>query len=86
MKRILTDHGHILHWMGAHHMFPVKGAGADDVSFGTHGALEGKTPIGWHEFFPALARTKRVVLVDDEGGTAQVLAAPEAQAQAAAKA
>ena len=55
MKRILQDHGHILHWMGVHHMFPVKGATADDVGFGAHGELEGKSPIGWNEFFPALA-------------------------------
>jgi hypothetical protein len=86
MKRILLDHGQILHWMGAHHMFPVKGAGAGDVSFGSHGALDGKTPIGWNEFFPALAKAKKVVLVDDEAGTAAVVAAQEAEAQAPSKA
>ena len=86
MKRILQDHGHILHWMGVHHMFPVKGATADDVGFGAHGELEGKSPIGWNEFFPALARGKKVVVVDDEAGTAVVLAAQDARAQTSSKA
>lgn len=72
MKRILQDHGQILHWMGAHHFFPVRGASTDDVSFAQHGELEGRSPIGWNEFFPALMRTGKAVIVDDESGTAQV--------------
>jgi hypothetical protein len=72
MKRPVHDHGAILHWMGAHHLFPVRGASADDVGFASHGELEGRTPIGWHAFFPALARTHKTVFVDDETGAATV--------------
>lgn len=78
MKRILHDHGQILHWMGAHQLFPVRGASADEVAFASHGALEGRRPVGWQEFFPALARTGRVVVVDDEAGTAAVQTPAEA--------
>lgn len=86
MKRIIHDHGEILHYSGAHHLFPVQGASADEVSFAAHGELEGRTPIGWNVFFPALARTRKVVLIDDEAGTAQVLPSADAEKTAAAKA
>lgn len=72
MKRPVDDHGAVLHWMGAHHLFPVRGASEDDVGFAAHGELEGRTAIGWHLFFPALARSGRRVFVDDETGTATV--------------
>ncbi|MFM2151808.1 MAG: hypothetical protein RL199_243 [Pseudomonadota bacterium] len=72
MKRPVDDHGEILHWMGAHHLFPVRGASADDVGFASHGELEGRTPIGWHLFFPALGRTGKRVFVDEETGAATV--------------
>lgn len=74
MKVVLKDHGKVLHWAGAHHLFPVRGtAGADDVSFASHGALDGRTPIGWQEFFPALDRTEKVVVADDEDGSLTVV-------------
>jgi hypothetical protein len=72
MKRIVQDHGEILHWAGAHHVFPVRGPGEGDVAFAGHGESEGRKPIGWNEFFPALARAKRVVIVDDDSGTIEV--------------
>jgi len=60
MKSILTDHGKILHWAGAHHLFPVRGKDAADIAFASHGELAGRTPIGWHQFFPPLrARAAR---------------------------
>jgi hypothetical protein len=74
MKVVLRDHGKILHWAGAHQLFPAKGAGGDgDISFAGHGALEGRTPIGWNQFFPALERNGKVVVADDEAGTLSVL-------------
>lgn len=69
MKVVLSDHGKILHWAGAHHLFPVRGATLNDVAFASHGALEGRSPIGWQEFFPAIDRTDSVVVADDEAGT-----------------
>jgi hypothetical protein len=72
MKRPVEDHGEILHWMGAHHLFPVRGASGDDIGFAGHGELEGRTAIGWNVFFPALARARKRVLVDDETGSATV--------------
>ncbi len=82
-QRILHDHGQILHWMGAHHRFPVRGPGADDIGFASHGELEGRSPIGWQEFFPVLSRTGRVVRVDDEAGTAEVVSAAQARSAVA---
>ncbi len=74
MKKILRDHGNILHWAGAHHLFPVRGPGGDaDVSFATHGELEGRTPIGWNNFFPAIEGARKVVLADDDAGVLTVL-------------
>lgn len=75
MKVVITDHGKILHKAGALHVFPVRGAGPDDIGFAAHGELEGRTPIGWQQFFPALHRTGRVVVADDEAGTLEVAAA-----------
>jgi hypothetical protein len=80
MKRVIHDHGAILHWAGFHHVFPVKGPADTDLGFGSHGALEGRTPIGWNEFFPSLAKSRRVVVVDDEAGTATCVAAAETTA------
>ena len=77
MKKVLTDHGHILHWMGAHHLFPVQGADGA-LGFAAHGALEGRTPIGWQHFFPALRAKNAAVLVDEEAGTAEVVSQEEA--------
>ena len=70
MKVVLTDHGKILHWAGAHLLFPVRGSGGrSDVSFASHGELEGRTPIGWQEFFPALDARDLVVVADEDAGT-----------------
>ena len=79
MKIVLTDHGKILHWAGAHHLFPVRGsAGPYDVSFASHGALEGRKPIGWQEFFPAIDRSDSVVVADEDEGTMTVMASTAA--------
>lgn len=77
MKKTLTDHGQILHWMGAHHLFPVQGSDGK-LGFAGHGGLEGRTPIGWQTFFPALRTQNAAVVVDEEEGTAVVVPAAEA--------
>ena len=82
MKVVLTDHGKILHKAGALHLFPVKGAGEGDLAFAGHGELEGRTPIGWNQFFPALHKSGLVVVADDEAGTLTL--APEGTALAEA--
>jgi hypothetical protein len=81
MKVVLTDHGKILHKAGALHLFPVRGTGANDIAFAAHGELEGRTPIGWNQFFPALERSGRVVVADDEAGTLEIAAAGAIPAQ-----
>jgi hypothetical protein len=81
MKVVLTDHGKILHWAGAHHLFPVRGAeGPGDVSFARHGELEGRTPIGWQEFFPVLDKRDLVVIADEDGGSMSLLPSDKAAA------
>jgi hypothetical protein len=71
MKVVLTDHGKILHKAGALHVFPVKGA-TGEIGFAAHGELEGRTPIGWNQFFPDLERSGKVVVADDEAGTIEI--------------
>lgn len=80
MKKVLTDHGHIIHWMGARHLFPVQSPDGQ-LGFAGHGALEGRKAIGWQIFFPALRHADSVVVVDDEEGIAEVV--PQSQAPAA---
>src|SRR5262249_47830019 len=77
MKRVVRDHGGILHGAGRLGAFPVRGADGR-VAFAHHGALEGRTPIGWNVFFPALAAARAVVVFDDEAGDVAVV--PEADA------
>lgn len=81
MKTILRDHGQILHWAGAHQLFPVRGPGADEIGFASHGATEGRTPIGWNVFFPLLEGDRRVIVADDEAGTATVSSEAAARAE-----
>lgn len=81
MKSVLRDHGHILHWAGGHHLFPVRGPGETDLGFAGHGELEGRKPVGWHVFFSILDDTGKVVVVDDAAGKAEVVT--EAQAKVA---
>lgn len=85
MKVVLTDHGKILHWAGAHHLFPARGsAGPYDVSFASHGELNGRVAIGWQDFFPALDRTDSVVVADDADGSMVVVTQTAATAAVAA--
>lgn len=81
MKRVLRDHGEILHWTGGHHWFPVRGAAETDLGFAKHGALEGRTPIGWHQFFPPFDAADQVLVVDDEDGTLELMTETEARAK-----
>lgn len=71
MKKELTDHGEIIHWMGFHRLFPVVSADGT-LGFAAHGGLEGRKAIGWQEFFPALRVQNVVVVVDEDEGTATV--------------
>jgi hypothetical protein len=81
MKVVLTDHGKILHWAGAHHLFPVRGTtGPYDVSFASHGELNGRVAIGWNEFFPAVDKSDAVIVADEDEGTLSVLSATAAAA------
>ena len=72
MQRTLTDHGQILHWAGRHERFPVRAADGSVGFAGHDDEAEGRTPIGWQEFFPALAKARQAVLVDDEAATIEV--------------
>lgn len=79
MKRVLRDHGEILHEAGRHGAFPVRGADGE-IGFASHGALEGRRPIGWQDFFPALHAARKVVVVDEDG-TLSVVAEGQALAR-----
>jgi hypothetical protein len=78
MKHILREHGEILHQTGGRGFFPVRGAEPSDIGFAAHGQLEGRTPIGWNQFFPVFDRRHLAVVVDDEAGTVAIVGRDEA--------
>lgn len=80
MKRVLRDHGDIIHWTGGRGFFPVK-TSSGNLEFARHGQLEGRTPIGWQDFFPPFDRGGFVVVLDEENESVEVVSEQEAQSQ-----
>lgn len=80
MKRVLRDHGDIIHWTGGRGFFPVR-TPSGDLEFTKHGQLEGRTPIGWQEFFPPFDQGRFVVVLDEEAETVVVMKEADALSQ-----
>ena len=78
MKRVLRDHGQILHAAGHLSMFPVKGSGPKDLGFAHHGGAEGKTALGWGTWFPQFEAAGLVVVWDQDAG--ELTTIPEEEA------
>ena len=69
-KQVTTDHGRILHFAGAHHLFPVaKKADAGQIRLTSHDAVaEDDVRIGWDAFFRPFIDRDLVFLHDEAGG------------------
>ena len=69
-KQVITDHGRILHFAGAHHLFPVaKKTDAGQIRLTSHDAVaEDEVRIGWDAFFRPFIDRGLVFLHDEAGG------------------
>jgi len=76
-KRATTDHGEIIHFAGAHKLFPVEKGGQarlasrDDVK-------EGEVRVGWPAYFRPFIDRRLVFLYDETGGQAVTRAEADA--------
>ena len=69
-KQATTDHGRILHFAGAHHLFPVaKKADPSKIRLAAHDSVEAdEVRIGWDAFFRPFIDGGLVFLHDDSAG------------------
>ena len=76
-KRATTDHGEIIHFAGAHKLFPVlrkseaRLASRDDL-------VEGDVRVGWPAYFRPFIDRRLVFLYDETGGQAVTRAEADA--------
>ena len=82
-KQATTDHGVILHYAGAHHLFPVaKKDKASEVRLAGHDDVaEGEVRVGWDGYFRPFIDGGLVFVFDETGGKAM----SRAEADAAVK-
>ena len=71
-KRITVDHGEIIHFAGAHHLFPVaRKADAAQVRLASKDAVTAdETRIGWPGYFRPFIDRHQVFLMDGAEGRA----------------
>ena len=71
-KQATTDHGHIIHFAGAHHLFPVaKKADHAAIRLSTNDSCsEEDLRIGWDAFFRAFIDGGMVFVHDEAEGRA----------------
>jgi hypothetical protein len=79
-KQVTTDHGRIIHFAGAHHLFPVaKKSDRAQVRLAAEGEVaEDELRIGWDGYFRPFIDRGLVFLHDETSGQA----VPKAEAEA----
>ena len=82
-KTVTEDHGKIIHFAGAHHLFPVAKKGdAKAIRLAGHdGVGEDDVRIGWDKFFRAFIDGGMAFVHDEAEGRPL----PRAEAEAAAR-
>ena len=72
MKKMTTDHGEIIHFAGAHHLFPVASkADAAQVRLASKDEVTAEdTRVGWPTYFRPFIDRKLVFLMEDGHGRA----------------
>ena len=84
-KRATTDHGEIIHFAGAHHLFPVKDNHGSARLASREDVKAEEIRVGWPDYFRPFIDGRLVFLYDEAGGRAVTRAqADEALAHEAA--
>jgi hypothetical protein len=83
--RVTVDHGEIIHFAGAHHLFPVaRRDDATQVRLAAKGeATADEEPVGWKVYFRPFIDRGLVFLIEDSTGRAVTRAEGEAALTAA---
>ena len=76
-KRATTDHGEIIHFAGAHKLFPVLRKGEARLASRDELA-EGDVRVGWPAYFRPFIDRRLVFLYDETGGQAVTRAEADA--------
>lgn len=76
-KKATTDHGEIIHFAGAHHMFPVM-RGHEVRLVKREEVAEGDVRVGWPAYFRPFIDRGLVFLYDETGGQAVTRAEADA--------
>ena len=76
-KKATTDHGEIIHFAGAHKLFPVA-AGPRVRLASREDVKEGETRVGWPAYFRPFIDGRLVFLYDEAGGQAVTRAEADA--------
>lgn len=69
-KRATTDHGEIIHFAGAHKLFPVQAANGEVRLASRDDVAAGETRVGWPVYFRPFIDRQLVFLYDETGGQA----------------
>jgi hypothetical protein len=82
-KRITVDHGEIIHYAGAHHLFPVARKDDDkQVRLASKESMTAEeTRVGWPVYFRPFIDQGLVFLIDDAEGRAMPRAEADQLAQ-----
>ena len=76
-KRATTDHGEIIHFAGAHKLFPVLRKGEARLASRDE-LVEGDVRVGWPAYFRPFIDRRLVFLYDETGGQAVTRAEADA--------
>jgi len=69
-KRVTTDHGEIIHFAGAHKLFPVKNRQGEVRLASREDLKPDETRVGWPDYFRPFIDRRLVFLYDETGGQA----------------
>jgi hypothetical protein len=76
-KQATTDHGEIIHFAGAHKLFPVKSAHGE-VRLASREDAGQDVRVGWPDYFRPFIDRRLVFLYDEAGGQAVTRAEADA--------
>ena len=77
-KRATTDHGEIIHFAGAHKLFPVRDAHGHVRLAAREDLKADEVRVGWPDYFRPFIDDRLVFLHDEAGGQAVTRAEADA--------
>ena len=69
-KKVTTDHGEIIHFAGAHHLFPVAAKSGQVRLAARDDVREDEVRVGWPVYFRPFIDDDLVFLYDETAGQA----------------